>query len=108
MAKTAAKKRVPKASPPPAHPAGIRIGTMANDGRPEYLQQILPHGFESFQINFWQEITVDLRKRAREIQEVLDGSDAVVSCLGMFGNPLDTRTFADLVMAFKAEGARMR
>ncbi|MFH1566742.1 MAG: sugar phosphate isomerase/epimerase, partial [Gemmatimonadota bacterium] len=89
MAKAAAKKAAPKASPPPAHPAGIRIGTMANDGRPEYLRQILPHGFESFQVNFWQEVTVDLKARAREIREVLDGSGAVVSCLGMFGNPLD-------------------
>ena len=89
MAKKTANRRVPKASPAAVHPAGNRIGTMANDGRPEYLRQILPHGFESFQINFWQQVNVDLRVRAREVQEVLDGSGAVVSCLGMFGNPLD-------------------
>ena len=89
MAKAAAKKRAAKATPPPAHPAGIRIGTMANDGKPQYLQQILPHGFESFQINFWQEIGVHLPTRARQIQEALAGTGAVVSCLGMFGNPLD-------------------
>ena len=89
MAKRTARKRTPKASPAPAHPAGIRIGTMVNDGKPEYLRQILPHGFESFQVNFWQEIGVDIKTRAREIGEVLDGTDTVVSCLGMFGNPLD-------------------
>ena len=89
MAKAVAKKRVARATPPPAHPAGIRIGTMVNDGRPEYLKQILPHGFESFQANFWQEIGVDLKTRAREIAQVLDGTGTVVSCLGMFGNPLD-------------------
>jgi sugar phosphate isomerase/epimerase len=71
----------------------IRIGTMAGKGRQTaaYIQQILPHGFESFQINFWRSMgDVDLRVLAREVREVLDGRPEVVSCLGVFGNPLET------------------
>src|SRR6185295_7574088 len=71
----------------------IRIGTLAGKGAqtPEYIRQILPHGFESFQINFWKTLgTVDLKKLSLEVESVLDTahSDAVVSSLGMFGNPL--------------------
>jgi|YelNatPaOPRAMG01_1025707.scaffolds.fasta_scaffold02165_14 sugar phosphate isomerase/epimerase len=78
----------------------IRIGTLAGQGAqtPEYIRQILPHGFESFQINFWKNIPadVDLKKLAREVNDVLaaDGRGAVVSSLGMFGNPLVDRNTA--------------
>jgi sugar phosphate isomerase/epimerase len=97
-------KRTPKAAPPPAHPCRIRIGTMVNDGRPEYLRAILPHGFESFQVNFWQAVTVDLKTRAAEVAEVLDGTDTVVSSLGIFGNPLDPAhpKHAETVAGWKA------
>jgi sugar phosphate isomerase/epimerase len=69
----------------------IRIGTMANKGaaNPEYIRQLLPHGFESFQLFFWQTLgTVDLKKLAADTKAVLAGSGATVSSLGMFGNPL--------------------
>jgi sugar phosphate isomerase/epimerase len=71
----------------------IRIGTLAGKGAdtPKYIRQILPHGFESFQINFWKTLgDVDLKKMAGEVKDVLNaaGSDAVISSLGMFGNPL--------------------
>jgi sugar phosphate isomerase/epimerase len=70
----------------------IRIGTMA--GKKEktaaYIRQILPHGFESFQINFWQTLgAVDLRRLAAEVQSVLAGSGAIISSLGIYGNPLE-------------------
>jgi sugar phosphate isomerase/epimerase len=64
---------------------------MAGKGQetPGYIKQILPHGFESFEINFWMTLgKCDLKKLARETLEVLDGTDAVVSCLGIYGNPL--------------------
>ena len=34
----------------------IRIGTLVSAGMdaPEYISQILPHGFESFSLTFWQ------------------------------------------------------
>lgn len=74
----------------------IRIGTLAGKGKEtaNYIRQILPHGFESFQINFWKYIgDVDLKKLAREVKDVLDedGSGAVVSSLGIFGNPLEDK-----------------
>lgn len=72
-------------------PPDIRIGTLAGQGArtPAYLQAILPHGFESFQINFWQTLgDVDLGRLAGEVNATLAGSGAVVSSLGVFGNPL--------------------
>ena len=71
----------------------IRIGTLAGKGAqtPAYIRQILPHGFESFQINFWKTLGgVDLKKLAGETKTVFNeaGSDAVVSTLGIYGNPL--------------------
>mgnify|MGYP003326549654 CR=1 FL=1 len=36
--KRIATKHLAKATPPPAHPCSIRIGTMVNDGHPAYLR----------------------------------------------------------------------
>jgi len=68
----------------------IRIGTMAGKGprTAEYIRHILPHGFESFQINFWREVDADLPRLADELAAVLDGGAATVSSLGIYGNPL--------------------
>ena len=72
----------------------IRIGTLAGKGAqtPAYIRQILPHGFESFQINFWKNIPadVDLKQLAKDVRAVLDadGTGAVISSLGIYGNPL--------------------
>ena len=67
----------------------IRIGTLAQaDKGAAYLQEILPHGFESFQLTFWQEIgDIDLKELAKQVRGVIGGK-AVISSLGMFGNPL--------------------
>ncbi len=70
----------------------IRIGTLVqgNHGAGSYIRQVLPHGFESFQLTFWQELGgVDLKKLAGEVKEALGGSGAVISSLAVFGNPLD-------------------
>ncbi len=71
----------------------IRIGTLAGKGAQTaaYIKQLIPLGFESFQINFWQTLGgVDLGKLAVEVKEVLEGSGTLVSSLGIFGNPLET------------------
>lgn len=71
----------------------IRIGTLAGQGprTAEYIAQILPHGFESFQINFWQTLGgTDLPKLAGEVEQVLEGHDAIISSLGVFGNPIES------------------
>lgn len=70
----------------------IRIGTLvsANAAAPSYIRQILPHGFESFQLTFWQKLgDVDIQALAAEVNTALAGSGAVISSLGMFGNPLE-------------------
>ena len=69
----------------------IRIGTLVNggEGTADYLRQILPHGFESFSITFWQTLGgVNLRRLAAEVKEVLADSGAAISSVCIFGNPL--------------------
>jgi sugar phosphate isomerase/epimerase len=70
----------------------IRLGTLVNGGAntADYIRQILPHGFESFSITFWQTINVDVKKLAADVKEALAGSGAVISSVSMFGNPLET------------------
>ncbi len=71
----------------------IRIGTLVNVGMdsPSYIAQILPHGFESFSITFWQTCEdIDFPQLADEVNAVLDGTDAVISTVSIFGNPLET------------------
>ncbi len=71
------------------HHQDIRIGTLAgmNLGA-DYLRQILPHGFESFQLTAWQFLgDVKLPELAREVKDVLE-EKAIISSVGIFGNPL--------------------
>jgi sugar phosphate isomerase/epimerase len=72
----------------------IRIGTLVQGGEktPDYIRQILPYGFESFSITFWQTIgATDLKRLAKEVRKVLEGSGAVISTVSVFGNPLETQ-----------------
>lgn len=73
----------------------IRIGTLAGmDKGAGYLRQILPHGFESFSLTCWQKIgEVDLERTAKEVLDTL-GDKATVSCIGLFGNPLQDENCA--------------
>jgi sugar phosphate isomerase/epimerase len=69
----------------------IRVGTLVNGGpkTADYIRQILPHGFESFSITFWQTLgDTDLAKLADEVKGVLDGAGAIISSVSVFGNPL--------------------
>jgi sugar phosphate isomerase/epimerase len=55
----------------------------------EYIEAILPHGFESVQITFGGSAAgIDLKRLARRVNDVVSGSGAVVSSLGIYGNPL--------------------
>lgn len=70
----------------------LRIGTLVGAGMkaPEYIRQIKGYGFESYSLTFWQTTAgVDWKKLAKEVNAVLDGSGAVISSLGIFGNPLE-------------------
>ena len=90
-----AKKASKKACPPPACPEKIRIGTLVNAGpgkhRPgEYIRQILPYGFESFSLTFWQTLgDCDLQEARRRGPGRPVGHRArSISSLSIFGNPL--------------------
>ena len=70
----------------------IRIGTLVHggDNSAAYIREILPYGFESFSITFWKTAKgVNLRELAKKVNDVLADSDAVISSLGVFGNPLE-------------------
>lgn len=86
------------------HHQDIRIGTMAGmSNGPDYLRKILPHGFESFELTCWAQVgDVDLAEYAKQVLDVL-GDQAVVSSLGIYGNPLqDEKTAADWVVVIRA------
>ncbi len=78
--------------PDPQH--AIRIGTLvpaqSSIGAAAYIRQILPYGFESFQLTFGRTLgDVNLERLAGEVHEALEGSGAVISALGLYGNPLE-------------------
>jgi len=82
----------------------IRIGTCAPlDKGAAYLKQILPHGFESFSLSCWKTLgNVDLQRTAKEVLECI-GERAVISTLGVFGNPLmDENVVQDLARVIDA------
>ncbi len=79
---------------------GIPIGTLVSVGKASnpanYIKQILPYGFESFSLTFWGAVgNVDLKQMAKEVNEVIAASNAVISSLGIYGNPLEDKP-ADL------------
>ena len=77
----------------------IRIGTLVRGGEntAEYIRQILPYGFESFSITFGRGPgKLNLKKLADRVNEVLADSGAVISSVGVFGNPLMTGDEAKL------------
>ncbi|MCP4398894.1 MAG: sugar phosphate isomerase/epimerase, partial [bacterium] len=70
----------------------IRIGTLVKGqaGFEEYIRQLLPYGFESFSIMFWQTLgNADLNEMAARVKDVLADTDVIISSLSIFGNPLE-------------------
>lgn len=71
----------------------IRIGTLVNGLGPDpagYIRQILPHGFESFEITFWRTLGgVDLTDLAARVRDAIGGADVTTGTLGIYGNPLE-------------------
>ena len=88
----------------------IRIGTLVSAGMksPGYIKQILPYGFESFSLTSWKtNKDIDFPKLAEEVLRELEGTNAVISSLAVFGNPLETteddrETFASWTRAIEA------
>ncbi len=68
----------------------LRIGTLV-DGKDavRVIPQLIPYGFESFSITFWQTTRgIDLEDMAKKVRDVLAEHDVIISCLSLFGNPL--------------------
>jgi sugar phosphate isomerase/epimerase len=54
-----------------------------------HIRQILPHGFESFQLFFWQTLGQnDLARIAAEVKDALGDSGAIISSIELCNNPL--------------------
>jgi sugar phosphate isomerase/epimerase len=74
-------------------PDSIRIGTLVGNqpNIESYIGQILPHGFESISVTFWQRTGSDddLRRTADAVARALSGSNCIVSSVGIYGNPLE-------------------
>lgn len=68
----------------------IRIGTLVNGtDAVRIFPQIIPYGFESFSLTFWQTTgNVDLAETAKKAKEILADKDIVISSVSIFGNPL--------------------
>lgn len=68
----------------------IPVGTMVcAKNAAKVIPQLLPYGFECFEINFEKEIgDQDPEKLAKEINAILDGTGAFVSCLSLYANAL--------------------
>ena len=87
----------------------IRIGTIIRaEGAAATVRYLLPHGFECFQITFGGHIGgIDLQRLAGEVREALarGGDTAVVSAIGIYGNPLvDEATRGDWPRLIAAAG----
>lgn len=94
----------------------ILLGTLVKADRnpASYLRQILPYGFESFQLTFPSVLDgIDLKRLAEDLRAVLDehGGGAIISSLGIYGNPLvDARVaegFGALIDATDSFGCKL-
>ena len=68
----------------------IKIGTLVEGNKAlEWIPKLIPYGFESFSITFWQSTgSVDLKELAKRIREITDPAGVEISCVSVFGNPL--------------------
>lgn len=69
----------------------LRIGTIVRGGEAvKVIPQIVGHGFESFNLNFWQTTyETDLIETAARLRELAAEHDFVISSVGIYGNPLN-------------------
>jgi sugar phosphate isomerase/epimerase len=76
----------------------IRIGTLvpAHERTAEVIRQLLPHGFETFQVSFGRTVGgYDVGGLADQLRRVLDAAAVApndvppkISAIGVYGNPL--------------------
>lgn len=70
------------------HP--LRIGTLVGGSDAvRVIPQIGKHGFECYSLTFWQTTGgIDLKETAKRVNEIVAEQGAVISAIGVFGNPL--------------------
>ena len=68
----------------------IKIGTLVSaENVKKVMPKLIPYGFETFSITFWETIGGwDLELLAKEVENILSGTDCTISCLSVFCNPL--------------------
>lgn len=68
----------------------LRVGTLVGGGDAvRIIPQIAEHGFESYSLTFWQSTgKTDLTETAKQVSEIVAQHGAVISSVGVFGNPL--------------------
>lgn len=68
----------------------IKIGTLVNGNTADsIIPQIVGHGFESFNLTFWQTTgQTDLKELAARLRSLADKHGFVISAISVFGNPL--------------------
>ncbi|MBD2867479.1 sugar phosphate isomerase/epimerase family protein [Paenibacillus arenilitoris] len=68
----------------------LRIGTLVSGGSADkVIPQIVGHGFESFNLTFWQTTgNTDLAETARRVRALADEHGFIVPAVSVFGNPL--------------------
>lgn len=68
----------------------LRIGTLVGGGNADHvIPQIVKHGFESFNLTFWQTTgSTDLVEMAKRVRALADEHDFIVPAVSVFGNPL--------------------
>ena len=68
----------------------IKIGTIVGaGGAPKMLPKLIPYGFETFSLMFWETIgDCNLEALAQDVAAVLEGTGCTISTIGIYGNPL--------------------
>lgn len=68
----------------------IKIGTLVNGNTADkIIPQIAGHGFETFNLTFWQTTAqVDLKELAARMKALADEHQFSISAISVFGNPL--------------------
>jgi len=68
----------------------IKIGTLVGgNNAAQIIPQIVGHGFESFNLTFWQTTgQVDLAELAKRVRALTDEHNFIISAISVFGNPL--------------------
>lgn len=68
----------------------IKIGTLISaDNVKKVMPKLITYGFETFSITFWETTKEwDLELLAKEVKEILKGTNCSISSVSIFGNPL--------------------